>query len=200
MDGGHSFGPGREKLSFSPSSACGGIRPAPVIARHDFPQAWKIILALPEVAAGAHGSREADIFRQYCPLPEAEVHELCYQILVRLMPAVVEESLDDFGAAVNRLQDIGFKRVECSRECAAIVHCLSRSLLLRRGGKAGDFARGGCRYPGLHSRGSCGSTIWQGSREYRIQGKREASVTIPRGPGRVRDPFPLIGTRGPCAI
>jgi len=112
VDGGHSFGPGREKMSFSPSSACGGIRPAPVIVRHDFPKAWKIILALPEVPAGAHGSREVDIFRQYCPLPAEEVHELCYQILVRMMPAVVEESLDDFGAAVNRIQEIGFKKIE----------------------------------------------------------------------------------------
>jgi beta-ribofuranosylaminobenzene 5'-phosphate synthase len=99
-------------MSFSPSSACGGIRPAPVIVRHDFPKSWKIILALPEVPAGAHGSREVDIFRQYCPLPAEEVHELCYQILVRMMPAVVEENLNDFGAAVNRIQEIGFKKIE----------------------------------------------------------------------------------------
>ncbi|MGV8175426.1 MAG: beta-ribofuranosylaminobenzene 5'-phosphate synthase [Methanothrix sp.] len=112
VDGGHSFGPGREKNSFSPSSACTGIRPAPVIARHDFPKSWKIIVALPSVAAGAHGAREVDIFKQYCPLPAKEVHELCYQILVRMIPAVVEESLDDFGVAVNRVQEIGFKKIE----------------------------------------------------------------------------------------
>ena len=112
IDGGHSFGPGRDKTSFSPSSACLGVRPAPVIARHDFPHEWKIILAMPEVAAGAHGSREVDIFREYCPLPAAEVHELCYQILVRMVPSLVEGSLDEFGAAVNRVQEIGFKKIE----------------------------------------------------------------------------------------
>ncbi|HPS92789.1 MAG TPA: DUF98 domain-containing protein, partial [Methanothrix sp.] len=52
------------------------------------------------------------IFRDYCPLPVAEVHELCYQILVRMAPSIVEESLDDFGAAINRVQEIGFKRIE----------------------------------------------------------------------------------------
>jgi beta-ribofuranosylaminobenzene 5'-phosphate synthase len=67
---------------------------------------------MPEVAAGAHGSREADIFREYCPLPAAEVHELCYQILVRMVPSLVEGSLDEFGAAVNRVQEIGFKKIE----------------------------------------------------------------------------------------
>jgi beta-ribofuranosylaminobenzene 5'-phosphate synthase len=80
--------------------------------RHDFPRDWKIILALPEIAAGAHGKREVDIFRDYCPLPVSEVHELCYQILVRMVPSIVEESLDDFSAAINRVQEIGFKRIE----------------------------------------------------------------------------------------
>jgi beta-ribofuranosylaminobenzene 5'-phosphate synthase len=112
IDGGHSYGPGKDKMSFSPSSASAGVRPAAVTMRHDFPRDWKIILALPEIAAGAHGKREVDIFREYCPLPVAEVHELCYQILVRMVPSLIEENLDDFGAAINRVQEIGFKKVE----------------------------------------------------------------------------------------
>ena len=112
IDGGHSYGPGKDKMSFSPSAACGGVRPAAVTMRHDFPRDWKIILALPEVNAGAHGKKEVDIFRDYCPLPVAEVHELCYQILVRMVPSLVEENLDDFAAAVNRVQEIGFKKIE----------------------------------------------------------------------------------------
>ena len=31
---------------------------------------------------------------------------------MKLMPAVVESDLDSFGASVNRIQDIGFKRIE----------------------------------------------------------------------------------------
>ena len=112
VDGGHSFGPGREKMSFSPSSACGDGRPAIGHYAPRLSPGLEDKTALPEVAAGADGSREVDVFRDYCPLPEAEVHELCYQILCGLMPAVVEESLDDFGAAVNRIQEIGFKRIE----------------------------------------------------------------------------------------
>lgn len=127
IDGGHSFGPGKEKMSFSPSSASRGVRPAPVIARHDFPRDWRIILALPDIAQGAHGAREVDIFREYCPLPASEVHELCYQILVRMMPSVVEENLDDFGAAVNRIQEIGFKRVEVMLQ-DPVVHGLMAAM------------------------------------------------------------------------
>jgi beta-ribofuranosylaminobenzene 5'-phosphate synthase len=112
IDGGHTFGPGREKADFRPSSASRGIRPPPVIARHDFPRDWKIILAVPNIQKGAHGQREVDIFKEYCPVPLADVHELCYQILVRMVPSLVEEDLDEFGSAVNRVQELGFKRVE----------------------------------------------------------------------------------------
>jgi beta-ribofuranosylaminobenzene 5'-phosphate synthase len=88
---------------------------------------------MPEVAAGAHGSREVDIFREYCPLPAAEVHELCYQILVRMVPSLVEGSLDEFGAAVNRVQEIGFKKIE-----VMLQHPVVRNLMaqMREAGAA----------------------------------------------------------------
>ncbi|VVB72295.1 Beta-ribofuranosylaminobenzene 5'-phosphate synthase [uncultured archaeon] len=112
IDGGHSFGPGKDKMDFRPSAASAGVRPPPVILRHAFPQDWKILVALPDIPQGAHGQKEVDIFRKYCPLPVADVHELCYQILVRMVPSLLEEDLDEFGGAVNRIQEIGFKKVE----------------------------------------------------------------------------------------
>ncbi len=112
VDGGHSFGPGKDKADFRPSSASCGVRPPQVIARHDFPRDWRIILAIPNLPKGAHGQRELDVFKDYCPVPLADVHELCYQILVKMTPALVECNLDDFGQAVNRVQELGFKKVE----------------------------------------------------------------------------------------
>ncbi len=112
IDGGHSFGPGMEKSDFRPSSASPGIRPPPVIARHDFPSDWKILLAIPNIPKGAHGQKELDIFREHCPVPLSDVQELCYQILVRMVPSLVDHNLDEFGAAVNRVQELGFKKIE----------------------------------------------------------------------------------------
>ncbi len=112
VDGGHSFGPGRDKSDFRPSSASSGVTPPKIIARHNFPESWKIILAMPDLPKGAHGKAELDIFKEYCPVPVADVHELCYQILVRMVPSLVEEDLDEFGSAVNRVQELGFKKVE----------------------------------------------------------------------------------------
>jgi beta-ribofuranosylaminobenzene 5'-phosphate synthase len=127
IDGGHTFGPGKEKQDFRPSSVAGGIRPPPVIARHDFPHEWKILLAIPDIPRGAHGQREIDIFREYCPVPLTDVHELCYQILVRMVPSLVEEDLDEFGSAINRVQELGFKKVEVMLQ-HPVVHRLMAAM------------------------------------------------------------------------
>ncbi|HVP25338.1 MAG TPA: beta-ribofuranosylaminobenzene 5'-phosphate synthase [Methanomicrobiales archaeon] len=114
IDGGHMLGPGAEKADFRPSSASEGVRPAPVVARHDFPSDWRIVLATPCLPAGASGSRELDIFREACPVPLDEVRETCHEVLMRMLPGVVDHDLDLFGKSVNRIQELGFKRVEIS--------------------------------------------------------------------------------------
>jgi beta-ribofuranosylaminobenzene 5'-phosphate synthase len=112
IDGGHAFGHGGEKNGFRPSSASEGVRPAPVTARHDFPAGWHIVLATPRLPAGASGGMEAEIFRNACPVPLEEVRETCHEVLMRMLPGVVDHDLDLFGRSVNRIQHLGFKRVE----------------------------------------------------------------------------------------
>ena len=112
IDGGHSIGPGLEKADFRPSSASEGVRPAPVIARHDLPPDWRILLATPCLPAGASGPEERDIFQAACPVPLGEVRETCHEVLMRMLPGVVDHDLDLFGRSVNRIQELGFKRVE----------------------------------------------------------------------------------------
>jgi beta-ribofuranosylaminobenzene 5'-phosphate synthase len=112
IDGGHAFGQGREKYGFRPSSASAGVRPPPVIARHMFPSDWRILLATPRLPAGACGSKEMDIFRTHCPVPVDEVQALCHEILMRMLPGIVEKDLDLFGSSINTIQGLGFKKVE----------------------------------------------------------------------------------------
>ena len=120
IDGGHSFGPDGEKQQFLPSSASGGIRPAQVITRLDFPEEWEILLVIPDPEVTVSGTRETAIFRESCPVPIGEVREICHEVITRLLPGVVEHDLDLFGAAVNRIQEIGFKRIEGERQSPAI--------------------------------------------------------------------------------
>lgn len=114
IDGGHNFGPGREKTDFRPSAASGGVKVSPVVARLDFPGDWRIVIAVPAVGEVVSGELERDIFRRHCPVPSSEVGEVCREVIMRLLPGVQDHDLDLFGAAVNRLQELGFKKVEQS--------------------------------------------------------------------------------------
>lgn len=108
VDGGHRS---NEKCDFLPSSAS-SARPAPLIARYDFPKDWKVVLAIPNVPAGASGQNEVNIFQKYCPVNLDEVQKLSHLILMKMMPSVVERDLDSFGSVINEIQGVGFKKIE----------------------------------------------------------------------------------------
>jgi beta-ribofuranosylaminobenzene 5'-phosphate synthase len=112
IDGGHAFRQDRGKNGFRPSSASAGIFPPPVIVRHEFPSDWRILLATPHLPPGASGGKEKDIFRNHCPVPVDEVRTLCHEILMRMLPGLVERDLDLFGSSINVIQGLGFKKVE----------------------------------------------------------------------------------------
>jgi beta-ribofuranosylaminobenzene 5'-phosphate synthase len=107
LDGGHSL---KVKKNFKPSSVSRAPPPA-VITRHDFPD-WKLALIIPREGVCFSGAREINVFKKYCPIPLTEVQKLSHVILMKLLPALVEEDIDAFGKAVNMVQRVGFKRIE----------------------------------------------------------------------------------------
>lgn len=130
IDGGHRID---EKPDFLPSSAS-FASPAPLITRYDFPEDWNIILAIPNVPAGASGPKEVNIFQKYCPIPLEEVQKLSHILLMKMMPAVVEADISSFGESINQIQNIGFKKVELE-----LQHPLISALIenMRSAGAAG---------------------------------------------------------------
>ncbi len=125
IDGGHSFGVSGEKTGFRPSSASPGIRPPPVIARHPFPDEWQVLLVVPSIGSRVSGTGEQDIFREACPVPREEVQEICHEVVMRLLPGIVRHDLDLFAPAVNRIQEIGFKKIEIARQTEVVRELLS---------------------------------------------------------------------------
>lgn len=115
LDGGHKF---NDKCAFSPSAAS-HVPPGPVLFRRDFPD-WPIVLAIPNTK-GAHDAEEVDIFKKYCPIPLAEVQEICHVILMQMLPALVEEDLESFGKAINHFQLVGFKRREVELQLLPVL-------------------------------------------------------------------------------
>lgn len=78
--------------------------PPPVIARLPFPKAWGIVLALPPSAREVAGEEEAAAFASLSPMDEATAGYLARLVLMKLLPAVVEEDLAAFGEAVTAIQ------------------------------------------------------------------------------------------------
>ncbi len=111
VDGGHKFGLGQEKECFSPSSAS-NASPGPLLFHQDFPEDWHVVCALPSTEKGAHGEGEVDIFHKFCPVPVNEVQELSHVILMRMLPGLKTNNFNDVCWCINKIQTIGFKKVE----------------------------------------------------------------------------------------
>lgn len=134
LDGGHRFGAGCEKSDFRPSAASRGVSPPPVLARYEFPKDWKILLAIPDLPPGASGSHEMDVFRTCCPVPLDDVRALTHEVMMRMLPGLVEHDIDLFGSSINTIQGLGFKKVELSFQPSAVTGLLPA---LREAGAAG---------------------------------------------------------------
>ncbi|MBL8703356.1 MAG: GHMP kinase, partial [Rhodospirillales bacterium] len=82
----------------------GAATPPPILARHDFPPDWRVLLVLDEGFQGKHGEAELAAFGRLAPFPTAVAAELCRLVLMQALPALVERDIDRFGAAISRLQ------------------------------------------------------------------------------------------------
>ncbi len=86
----------------------GGVRPgveqaAPLLARHEMPDEWRCVLAIPNAEPGLSGRAEEEAFARL--RPDAGRAALIAQlVLTSLLPALAERDLTEFGAALTRIQ------------------------------------------------------------------------------------------------
>jgi beta-RFAP synthase len=75
---------------------------APLIARHDFPAEWRVLLIVPRGVQGEHGPRETEAFARITPSEgdTARTDALCRLALLGMLPAIVERDLEAFGEAL----------------------------------------------------------------------------------------------------
>jgi beta-ribofuranosylaminobenzene 5'-phosphate synthase len=76
----------------------------PLLARYDFPEAWRILLILDNKQAGIHGEEELAAFKTLPVFPENLAAHLCRSVLMQGMPAIVERDLTAFGRCIRELQ------------------------------------------------------------------------------------------------
>ena len=76
----------------------------PLLARYEWPEDWRIILILDTESVGVHGKQEKEAFKNLPAFPANIAADLCRQMLMQVMPAIVERDLISFGKGVQELQ------------------------------------------------------------------------------------------------
>lgn len=76
---------------------------SPLVARHDFPDDWRVVLISPGQISNVHGAHELQAFQELrsntsTKLPTRDFASL---ILLALLPALVEEDCETFGNALT---------------------------------------------------------------------------------------------------
>lgn len=79
-------------------------RPAPIISRLPFPEAWRVLVVLDPARQGTHGDEELAAFATLGVFPESDAAHLCRLVVMKALPALADQDLASFGAAIGELQ------------------------------------------------------------------------------------------------
>jgi len=79
-------------------------RVPPTIARHPFPEAWRILIIEDQGDLGLHGASESDAFTTLPRFSDACAGYLSRQVLARILPGVIENNILEFGVGIREIQ------------------------------------------------------------------------------------------------
>jgi beta-RFAP synthase len=82
---------------------CGTETVAPLVARMDFPEPWRLVLAVPQGPAGLHGMAERKAFEhlENRGLIASQAETLCRLVLLEMLPALAQRDLTAFGECLH---------------------------------------------------------------------------------------------------
>tara|TARA_R110002049_G_scaffold194615_8_gene363529 strand:- start:925 stop:1920 length:996 start_codon:yes stop_codon:yes gene_type:complete len=78
--------------------------PPPLLAHHQLPHEWRMVLIMDPEHKGVHGQQEKNAFTTLAQFPLANSQAICHLCLMQLLPALVEKNLDQFGNAITKIQ------------------------------------------------------------------------------------------------
>ncbi len=76
----------------------------PIIARHDFPQEWPILLIMDNADQGVFGDAELQAFETLTHAELSTAQALSHHVLMQALPAIVERDYAQFSQAIHALQ------------------------------------------------------------------------------------------------
>lgn len=78
----------------------------PIISHLDVPEAWRFILVFDTSRQGIDGVAERQAFKQLPDMDERIVADMCRLLLMQVLPAIVEQQCQQFGAAITKIQQL----------------------------------------------------------------------------------------------
>lgn len=80
--------------------------PAPLIARMELPDAWRVVVVQHPGCAGLSGPQEKQAIARLPPLPQASAADICHQVLMRVLPGARSADFPAFAAGVSHIQAV----------------------------------------------------------------------------------------------
>jgi len=77
---------------------------APIICRLPVPESWRILVILDPQRQGIHGPEEGAMIAALPSMRAADADRLCRLVLMQALPALADQDLANFGAAIKELQ------------------------------------------------------------------------------------------------
>jgi beta-RFAP synthase len=78
--------------------------PPPLLAHHQLPDDWRMVLIMDPVQKGIHGQQEKNAFTSLAKFPLENSQAICHLSLMKLLPALVEKDIEQFGDAITQIQ------------------------------------------------------------------------------------------------
>ena len=135
-DAGHTR---KSEDALKPSSFRVPERRAPLIFNSPVSESWRFHLLMPDGLVRS-AQDEALAFAQNTPTSEEDALQTLKLVYHGLLPAIVEDDLESFGAALTELQSVGFKQREIQTQTSVVRRLLND--LAQRGFAAGMSSMG----------------------------------------------------------
>jgi beta-ribofuranosylaminobenzene 5'-phosphate synthase len=78
----------------------------PLIFRQEFPRDWRFVVVVPNVKKGLTSQEENSAFKKLTPMPAESVGKICRLTMLKLLPALAEHDIQNFGEALTNIQII----------------------------------------------------------------------------------------------
>jgi beta-ribofuranosylaminobenzene 5'-phosphate synthase len=151
LDGGHRILQGHSSVSGVQGEArqIEKSEVPPLLFRHPMSRDWYFVIVVPDTGPGFSGDKEQSAFLQLPVAPSSLVEKISWVLLMKMLPALVEKDIVNFGQALTSIQCmVGdcFASVQGGRFATPVLEKLVKFLLEKGAAGAGQSSWGPAIY------------------------------------------------------